>query len=213
MWGSKKDRLLAAMFRRDWERSPASTARSARVAYRFLSAELTPRPAHYPDIMDASIGTYLNDHLAGAAFALKMVRRLARHDSDPLLRELAAHLFREISHDRQQLETLVRNLGFKPSRVKNLLARLGEKISRLKLSRTPSGDRGAFEALEALSLGILGKHALWTALETLEDPALRHVHFATLKQRALAQHAQTESHRLRTARLAFATQDQRTNAG
>ncbi len=163
--------------------------------------------------MNASLGTYLNDHLAGAAFALKLLSRLAHDTSDLALRELALRLHREISHDRQQLEAIAARIGSKPSRLKNVVARLGEKLSRLKLGHTSSGNRGTFEALEALALGILGKLALWTALESINHPQLSDIDFSMLKQRALEQHAEAENHRLRMARLAFAPAERRTNAG
>jgi hypothetical protein len=77
-------------------------------------------------------------------------------------------------------------------------------LSELKLS---TGAFGTFEGLEAVALGILGKLALWRALEAIanSDPCLDGVDFAELAQRAEQQHSLAEKLRLQAARDAFVT--------
>ncbi len=82
---------------------------------------------------------------------------------------------------------------------------VGEKVSRFKLRRTGSGEVGAFEALEALSLGIPGRAAPGRALSVIAstDVRLRGANFDALAARALAQHTQLEERRLQIAGTAL----------
>jgi hypothetical protein len=72
----------------------------------------------------------------------------------------------------------------------------------LKLRRRAAGGLGAFEELEALALGILGKLALWRALAVIAsvDVRLGGVDFDHLAAGAQAQHAQAEERRFEAAR-------------
>jgi hypothetical protein len=84
---------------------------------------------------------------------------------------------------------------------------LSEKLARINLLlEDPAGDQLArLEKLEALALGIEGKHALWRALLAVaeEIPALRTVDFARLDQRADDQRKRIEVRRIEAAREAF----------
>ena len=82
---------------------------------------------------------------------------------------------------------------------------MGEKISRLKLSRQVGGELGTFEALEALALGILGKRSLWMALITiagLED-RIDTPDLEQLVTRSQSQYERVEERRLMAARAAL----------
>ena len=58
-----------------------------------------------------------------------------------------------------------------------------------------------FEAVETLSLGVVGKLALWTALECSAetDARIKRLDLETLKVRALSQHREFEAERLKLA--------------
>lgn len=153
--------------------------------------------------MSDSLATYLHDHLAGSNFAVDLLEFLRdQHTGEPLTGSAAALLV-EIEADRKALQGLIDRVGEGYPVLKEAAAWVSEKMSRLNLG---PGAFGTFEALEALSLGIMGKLALWRALATIAETEARvqGVDFEQLTARAQAQHAQVEELRLQAARAAFA---------
>jgi hypothetical protein len=155
--------------------------------------------------MSDPLATYLDDHRAGAVFAINLLGALRDQHAGEPLGHFAAGLLVEIEADRTVLVDLAERVGTKSSRLKEATAWVGEKLSRWKLRRRAAGRLGTFESLEALALGILGKLALWRALATAakQDRRLSGVDFDDLCARAQAQHAQVEERRLEAARLAL----------
>ena len=153
--------------------------------------------------MNDPFTTYLHDHLAGADFAVDLVTHLRDQNPGAPLGEFAVHLLAEIEQDRTVLQELVDRSGQGSSLVKGAVAWLGEKVSRLKLS---GGAFGTFETLEALSLGIVGKLAMWRALASLmeADARVAGIDFDPLVSRAQEQHSRVEEWRLQAARAALA---------
>jgi hypothetical protein len=153
-----------------------------------------------------ALTTYLNDHLAGSVAGIELLDHLVRyHEGAPEHRALAA-VRAEVEEDQKVLQELLRKLGGKESRTRQAAAWLTEKLGRAKLRLDDTGDGlHPLEALEALSLGIQGKSALWRALATVTSqvPELRPVDFQALDQRALNQFQQIESLRLRAAAAAL----------
>ena len=155
--------------------------------------------------MSDPLATYLHDHLAGAVVAVNLLEALrGQHAGEPL-GQFAAELLVEVEEDRAVLRGLAQRVGAGSGALKGAAAWLSEKVSRLKLRRRSAGELGAFEALEALALGILGKLALWRALAVAAaaDARLRGVDFDHLGTRAQAQHARVEEYRLEAARAAL----------
>lgn len=149
--------------------------------------------------------TYLHDHLAGSVAAVEMVERaIAENEGNPLAVVLA-QVLADIREDQDVLRRLLAGLGAGESPLKKAGAWLMEKAGRLKLGDTGEAAIQRFEMLEALSLGILGKLALWRALQRVADrhTALREVDLAALEQRALEQHQRIERYRLEAAREAL----------
>jgi hypothetical protein len=148
---------------------------------------------------------YLNDHLAGATAALKMLDTLEVHD-DVELREFVSSLRRAISQDRDQLARLMANAGVEEGTARRAASWIAEKAAELKLTVDDPRDGGlkTFELLEMLALGIDGKRALWAALRIVSTdvPSLR-ADYATLAQRADEQRTAVESRRLEWAAKAF----------
>jgi hypothetical protein len=143
--------------------------------------------------------TYLNDHLAGSQVAISLLERLAPgEDLD------VPGLLAEIRADREELEALIGDLGAAPSALRKAAGWLAEKAASVKLRST--SRLGRFEALELLSLGILGKRALWRTLLELEgsDLKLSVVRLEQLTERARAQFERVERARVASARGAFA---------
>ena len=155
--------------------------------------------------MSDNLATYLHDHLAGATAGLELVEALRDQHEGEALGRFAAQLAGEIEFDRRTLEALAERVDPGGNPLKEAGAWLAEKVSRLKLGRAAAGELGTFEALEALTLGILGKRALWDALAVIapQDPRLSGLDFGDLSRRAQAQHARVEEQRLETARTAL----------
>jgi len=155
--------------------------------------------------MSDPLATYLHDHMAGSNFAVDLVESLRDQYSGEPLGGFAAGLLVDIEADKEVLQGIINRVGKGSADLKEAAAWLGEKVSKLKLSRGAAGGFGTFEALETLSLGILGKRALWRALLAIADADGRigDVDPERLIARAEAQHAQVEEMRLQVARTAL----------
>jgi hypothetical protein len=147
----------------------------------------------------------VEDHLAGAKFAIELLEAIRDQHTDDSLGLFAAELLVEIKKDNTTLQDLAHRIGARSSSLKWLSAWVAEKVTRLKLHPGSSQDLGVFEALEFLTIGIHGKLQLWRALALIatQDTRLTNVNFDQLAARAEVQHGQVEEHRLATARLAF----------
>jgi hypothetical protein len=156
--------------------------------------------------MSDSLSIYLQDHLAGSAYAIDLVEFMRDQHKNDDLGEFAAMLLAEIKTDRDVLQQIVVRVGGGGSSVvKELTAWLGEKVGRTKLRHEAGGGLGLFESLEFLALGITGKLKLWRALDVaaMSNPRLRGLDFHQLAARAENQHAMVERRRLDVARALF----------
>ena len=155
--------------------------------------------------MSNPLGTYINDHLAGSAYAIDLVEFLRDTYEGQELGQLAAWLLAEIRADREVLEGLRERAGGGSSKAKEMAAWLGQKVSRLKLGHTANDGLGLFEALEFLEIGIHGKLELWRAFAVVApaNPQLRGVDFEHLANRAEKQRAEVERRRLHLAHFVF----------
>jgi hypothetical protein len=112
---------------------------------------------------------YLSDHAAAAMAGSALARRTARSNASTSLGEPLRKLADEIEEDRRTLKRVIAALGFRQSRAKEALAWAGERAGRLK----PNGQLAGYSPLsrvlelEALSVGIAGKLALWESLQML----------------------------------------------
>ena len=154
------------------------------------------------------LATYLHDHLAGANFAVELLKDLSEQAVDAEVARLSARLLVEVEEDRAVLQGVADSIGAQQSSVKEAAAWVAQKASRVKL--TIGAPIGTFEAVEMLSLGVQGKRALWTALrETrLNDRRFDGLDLDELASRACEQFAQLEDVRLRLARSVFAKSQQ-----
>jgi hypothetical protein len=158
--------------------------------------------------MSDSLSIYLEDHLAGAAYAIDLVEYMRDQHKGEELGQFAAELLIDINADQKILQQLADRAGAGSSALKEVTAWLGEKITRLKLRHEAGDSLGVFEALEFLSLGIRGKLALWSALRVaaMADARLHGVDFEQLAARAEQQHATVETRRLEFAHTVFGTE-------
>lgn len=156
--------------------------------------------------MKDDLATYLNDHMAGARFAMSLLSHMCdTYRSEPL-GNTAAKLLEEIEDDFAVLQTIASKLSAGTDPIKEAAAWLAQKASQIKLRCTRDNPLGTFEAIEFLSLGVLGKLKLWQVLSILAStrPEFENIDFAELELRAQAQHDELERQRREVALVALA---------
>jgi hypothetical protein len=156
-------------------------------------------------MMSDPLETYLQDHLAGAAYAISLVEFMRDRHTGVELGQFAADLLVEIETDRDTLRHLAERVGTGGSALKEVASWLGEKVSRIKLGHEKQDGLAAFEALEFLVIGIHGKQVMWRALAEVaqSDARLRDMDFEGLAARAQLQHDKVDQRRLEAARVAL----------
>ena len=151
-----------------------------------------------------ALGTYLHDHYAGSVGAVALVERTIRENEGAPLAARLSRVLDEIRKDQAVLHDLVERLGAGRGSIKNAGAWLAEKAGRVKLGGTDEPDQlSRMESLEMLTVGILGKRALWRALRTVasKHDVLQGLDFDLLERRAAEQHDEVEAMRLEAARV------------
>jgi hypothetical protein len=73
------------------------------------------------------LATYINDHLAGSAYAMELVEFIRDTYRGQELGQFAAWLLKEIEADREVLQGLAERVGGGSSKVKELTTWLGKK--------------------------------------------------------------------------------------
>jgi hypothetical protein len=156
---------------------------------------------------------YLADHLAASTAGLSLARRTARANAGSAIGDVLGRLVADIEEDRRALRRIVAELGFDESKPKEALAWAGERLARLKLNGQLRGYSPLSRVLEleALSVGIAGKLALWETLQVVLGPEQRlvSVDLRELAERAQSQHAKVEELRADAVRAAFADRERR----
>lgn len=156
----------------------------------------------------AALATYLADHLAGAAYAIELIRSCRKEYADPPLGPFFERLGEEVEEDREVLRAFARRIGASESRVKGAAAWTAEKLSRVKHGLGDRGDgagTGLLERLETLAIGVRGKRMLWQALDAASGGTgtFGGVALDGLVRRAKDQLDEIERHRLSAARDAL----------
>jgi len=119
--------------------------------------------------MDVPLAIYLHDHLAGSTFAVELLEKLASEFASTPTGEVARELLEQVQMDRGILEELIAKVGKANPGLYDALGWIAERVSRMKLNHDDASGIGTFEAFESISLGILGKRALWEALQVRES--------------------------------------------
>lgn len=155
---------------------------------------------------DGTLGTYLNDHLAGSIGAVELLERTIRENQGHPIAGRLAGILADIRQDQAVLQDLIEQVGVAESVLKKAGAWLAEKAGRVKLGATDEPrELSRMEVLEMLTMGIRGKQALWRALRAVAGkyPVLRSLDFDQLERRAVEQHDRVEALRLEAARDAL----------
>ncbi len=150
------------------------------------------------------LGTYLNDHLAGATGGLELARRARDSNEGNEYGELLSELADELAEDREGLKALISELGYRHDHVKVAGGWLGEKAGRLK----PNGALLSYSPLsrvvelEGLTVGVTGKRSMWLNLQAAGVKP-KSVDLAGLEAQANSQLERLEPLRKRAAAEAF----------
>ena len=155
--------------------------------------------------MSKRLASYLHDHLAGARLAIDLLKTLRDQRSTEPLGQLAGQLLVEVEEDRQTLREIAARVGEDVSTLKDASSWLMEKFVPMKLRLGSDAEFSAYLSVEALSLGVQGKLALWRALARIAptDARLSDVAFDPLIARAHSQHERLETYRLQAAAEIF----------
>jgi hypothetical protein len=139
---------------------------------------------------DRFLAIYLNDHLAGATLGVELARRLrASNQGDAEMGGPLATICKELEADRDTLERLMERLEVGRDPVKPVLAKVAERLGRLKLNGRLLGYSPLSRVLELeLLTGLVGgKLQLWNALEQSFGETLDGFDFQGLAARADSQ--------------------------
>jgi hypothetical protein len=160
-----------------------------------------------PALLSSDVLTiYLNDHLSGATAGTELADRVASENADGEFGKALAELAAEISSDREELLSIMRELGVQIDHVKLAVGWTGEKLSRLK----PNGRVFSYSPLsrllelEGLAAGIRAKRALWRALKVAAIPGVEPGRLDPLLERAARQLRTVDRLHARAAELALA---------
>jgi hypothetical protein len=154
---------------------------------------------------DKYLRIYLSDHLAGSSVGIEIAKRAAKSNAD---NDIGHHLraaLPVIEEDRATLERVMDLVGAPKHQWKLVVAWVGEKVGRLKLNGevTTYSPLSRLVELEALSLGIRGKRAMWQSLREIRDPRLASIDFDNLIARADEQYKGVELQHRKASVMAF----------
>ena len=156
--------------------------------------------------MGELLAIYLNDHLAGATAGVELARRLrGSNEDDPEFGPVLTEVCAEIEADRETLKAVMDRLEVGQSKVKPLVAVLGERLGRLKLNGRlwSYSPLSRLDELELLQIGVAGKRRLWRALEHTHAGDLSRFDLGALAERATGQLRRLEALHLKAATLAL----------
>jgi len=148
---------------------------------------------------------YLNDHVALMALLVDVAERSAMSNRGSPLGAWLVELRREVVSQRQTLERVVGRMRLRRSGAKVALARLGQRIGRLKLNGrlTSYSPLSRVFELESLLAGVEANRAVLESLRLLDDPRLDGFDFGALARAAGEQHDELERFRLEAVATAL----------
>ena len=143
------------------------------------------------------LAIYLQDHHAAGTAGVRLARRVGSRAGG---RSELAVVANEIAEDLRTLERIMTELDVEPSRSKDVVALIAERLGRLKpngrlVRRSPLSD---LLELETLVVGITGKQALWQSLRATRSCSDEELDL--LLERADNQKGRVEAERVQAAR-------------
>jgi hypothetical protein len=158
--------------------------------------------------MSDPIAIYLHDHFAGSSFAVELLEKLGAEFIGTPSGDVAIELLEQVQIDRKPLEQLIERVGEATPDLHDALGWIAERLSRIKLKHDDPTGIGAFEAFETITLGILGKRALWETLQVRQqfDPRVAGLDYPGLIARAEQQFQKANQYRLELVRDALSKQ-------
>jgi hypothetical protein len=155
--------------------------------------------------MSDPLAVYLHDHFAGSGFAVALLEKLGSEFTGTPSGDIAIELLEQVQTDRRPLEQLIEKVGKATPDLYDALGWIAERVSRIKLKHDDPSGIGAFEAFETIALGILGKRALWEALQVRQqfDPRVAGLDYPGLIARAEQQFQKANQYRLELVRDAL----------
>jgi hypothetical protein len=150
------------------------------------------------------LGIYLNDHLAGATFGVRLARRIAHQHRHSARSTDLERISDEVAEDRQTLLELMNTLGIPARRYKIYAGWAAERLGRLKPNGVLYRRSGlsTFIELETLRLGVEGKTLIWRTLLLVATGDAR---LDESRLRGLLDRARGQIDTLETLRLTAAT--------
>lgn len=157
------------------------------------------------DEVDRLLTVYLRDHHAAAAAGVALVRRIHTNNLGSEFEHDLGNLVTEIERDAERLDAAMTALAVEPSRTKDVVARTGEFVARLKANGhlVQYSPTSRVLELEALIAAITAKRGLWRALGAAKPDALESSDLKTLMAGAEQQLAVGEQLHGRAVRIAF----------
>lgn len=155
---------------------------------------------------DRNIASYLNHHLAASVAWFNALERLEDAEKGTPMGRALGELRAEAMADRRVLEEFMARLKVSERESEKATAWVTEKLSRLMLPLKDKDEAlNVLLTLEALSLGVEGRRALWFALSNAaqETAGLQGPDYQTLIRRAEEQRARLERLRLDAAQKAL----------
>lgn len=130
-----------------------------------------PTPKLMADSNQRHLATYLQDHFGGAVGGGQLADHIVEANRDNDVGARMAPIARDVHAARGDLEAVMHHLDVAPSTVKNTLAFVGERVSRVLRGGNPLpyDDVDRLLELESMQLGVEGQIRLWRLLQELES--------------------------------------------
>lgn len=156
---------------------------------------------------DRNIKSYLNHHLAASVAWFEALERLEAAEKGTPMAKTLADLRVQATADRRVLEELMGRLKVDERELEKATAWLGEKVLQLMtpLKEQKRGPLNLLLSLEALSLAVEGRRALWLALDAVaqDSATFQGPNYKLLVGRAEEQRQRLETLRLEAAKKAL----------
>lgn len=148
---------------------------------------------------------YLNDHLAGSASGVLLVKRLEQTATEASEKLFFIDLREQIVEDREMLMLVIRKSGMKVSVFRNFCGLFCTWLAmwKMRISGMDVGELGRYEMIELLTMGIHGKSLLWKTMGRVVEPYDQWCCYKKLETRAEEQYSSIEIYRVQQGKLLF----------